>query len=456
MIFEAENAEKNSVPAGDAPEKRAIDLSFAESGGLAPYKDGRIWTDVFLKALEEYSEIFIPAGKYYIDRSLVVRSGTRIYADRHAEIIRMKGVKTLLLRNESVIDGSDSRIADDAPCDRDISVCGGIWGEENDGRTEYGLSGCYDDDNSMNGVCACFLFSGVRGLTLKNLVFRSTGGFACQLGRIDGLSVENLRFESCYADGLHINGNVKNGTVKNLYGHTEDDLIALNAYDWDNSSINFGSIENLTVDGVMSDREENSHKSFRILPGVYRYRNGEKEDCCIRNLVIRNVSGITAFKMYLQTPAYAGHPERDIGVGRIENAVFENIETDTSSPVDMQPNYVSGDPVTGCFAAFEIGSDVKNLRFENVRVRLDREKYPNSYFMLAGPKSQYYPDRGLELFDPYVSCTVEGVVYRNVFINGCPVNDLSGYIKTVEFDSLYPSELPFGKGKIISVSKDEG
>ena len=42
MIFEAENAGKNSVPAGDAPKKRAIDLSFAESGGLAPYKDGRI------------------------------------------------------------------------------------------------------------------------------------------------------------------------------------------------------------------------------------------------------------------------------------------------------------------------------------------------------------------------------------------------------------------------------
>lgn len=49
---------------------------------------------------------------------------------------------------------------------------------------------------------------------------------------------------------MHVNGGVKNGVIKNLSGHTEDDLIALNAYDWDNSSINFGAIENLTVEGV--------------------------------------------------------------------------------------------------------------------------------------------------------------------------------------------------------------
>lgn len=455
MISQTDNSVNNSCSRCEAEVRKGrLDLSSIDVGSLAPYKDGRIWTDVFCDALKCYSEIIIPAGKYYIGRSLVVSSGTTIIADRNAEIIRIRGVKTLLLRNESVIDGTDSRIEDNAPCDSDITICGGIWGEENDGRTEYGLSGCYDEENSLSGVCACFLFSGVRGLTLKDIVFRSTGGFACQIGRINGLSVENLRFENCYADGLHINGNVKNGTIRNLYGHTEDDLIALNAYDWDNSSINFGCIENLTIDGVRSDCSADSHKSFRILPGIYSYKNGEKEDCCIRNITIRNVSGVTAFKMYLQTPAYTGRPERDIGVGRIENIAFENIETDTTSPVDKQQNFMSSDPVTGNFAAFEIGSDVKKLRFDNVRVRLDRKTFPNSYFMTVGPKSQYYPDIKLELFDPYVSCTVDGVVYKNVFVNDIPIDDLSEYIKPVEFPPLYPSGLPFGSGKIISVSKE--
>ena len=70
------------------------------------YKDGKIWTEAFCRALREYAEIYISAGKYYIDRSLTVPSDTRIVADEHAEIILIKGTKTLLLRNENVIDGS--------------------------------------------------------------------------------------------------------------------------------------------------------------------------------------------------------------------------------------------------------------------------------------------------------------------------------------------------------------
>lgn len=421
----------------------------------APYKDGKIVSDALSRALKTYSEIYIPAGKYYIDRSLIVPSDTKIYADEHAEIILIKGVKTLLLRNENVIDGSDNAISEDAPCDKNIAICGGVWGEENKERLGYGASGRFDENDTFHGVSTCFLFSGVRGLTLKNLTFRSTAGFACQIGRVSDFAIENIRFENCFADGLHVNGGVKNGVIKNLSGHTEDDLIALNAYDWDNSSINFGAIENLEVDGVHSESGINAHKSFRIQPGVYPYQSGEKEDCYIKNLTVKNVSGVTTFKMYLQTSAYTDFPEKEIGVGRIENAVFENISADTVSPVDKQPNYLNGNPVTGNFATFEIGSNVKNLRLINVNAKLNREKYPNSYFMTVGPKSQYIAEKKLELFDPYVSCTAENITYKNIRINNRLTDDLSVYVKVVEFDRLYPSKLPFGKGKIVSIEREK-
>lgn len=432
--------------------KNIIDYSYLLK---TSYKNGFIWSEAFNEALTCGGEIYIPKGIYYIDKPLILKSGTSIVADEKAEIILIKGVKTLLLRNKNVIIGSDVKIADDAPVDDDITVCGGVWAEENVERLGYGASGCFDENDSFKGVSTCFLFSGVNNLTLKNIVFRSTAGFACQIGRINGFLIENIVFENCFADGLHVNGGVRNGVIKNLSGYTEDDLIALNAYDWDNSTINFGCIENIVVDGVKSVNGASAHKSFRIQPGVYPYKNGEKEDCYIKNLTVRNVSGVTTFKMYLQTPAYTELPEKNVGVGRIENVCFENITADTTSPLDKQPNYLNGDRVAGNFATFEIGSNLKNMRLCNVSVKLDKQKYPCSYLITVGPKSQFIKEKHLELFDPYVFATAENITYDKIFINGEEIDDLSPFIKQVEFDNLYPSALPFGKGKIISVSKEK-
>lgn len=434
---------------------KKINLSELEYLAVTPYKNGKIWSEAFSFALKNYEDIIIPAGKYYVDKSLVVPQNRGIIADENAEIILIKGVKSLLLRNENVIDGSDKPIPKTAVKDENISITGGIWGEENDERLGYGKSGCFDENNSMAGVSTCFLLSNVKNLTLKNLTFRHTAGFAIQMGNISNFAVENICFDVCYADGLHINGGTENGTVKNLYGHTEDDLIALNAYDWDNSSINFGKIENLVVDGVKCDVGGNVHKSIRIQPGIYPYKSGEKEDCFVKNLTIKNVSGVACFKMYLQTPAYTTFPEKNVGVGRMENILFENISADTSEPVDKQPNYLSGNTVTGNFATFEIGSDVKNLTFNNVKTVLNKAKYPNSYFIAVGPKTQYIAEKKLELFDPYVCCTIQRINFENVYINNEKKDDLTGFIKEISYDNLYPSALPFGKGKIISVSKEK-
>lgn len=434
---------------------KKINLSELEYLAVTPYKNGKIWSEAFSFALKNYEDIIIPAGKYYVDKSLVVPQNREIIADENAEIILIKGVKSLLLRNENVIDGSDKPIPKTAIKDENISITGGIWGEENDERLGYGKSGCFDENNSMVGVSTCFLLSNVKNLTLKNLTFRHTAGFAIQMGNISNFAVENICFDVCYADGLHINGGTENGTVKNLYGHTEDDLIALNAYDWDNSSINFGKIENLVVDGVKCDVGGNVHKSIRIQPGIYPYKSGEKEDCFVKNLTIKNVSGVACFKMYLQTPAYTTFPEKNVGVGRMENILFENISADTSEPVDKQPNYLSGNTVTGNFATFEIGSDVKNLTFNNVKTVLNKAKYPNSYFIAVGPKTQYIAEKKLELFDPYVCCTIQKINFENVYINNEKKDDLTGFIKEISYDNLYPSALPFGKGKIISVSNEK-
>lgn len=430
-------------------------VNVTDFSGLAvkTYKEGKIWTEAFAKAFACGGEIRIPAGRYYIDKSLIVKSETKIIAEKGAEIILVKGVKTLLLRNERVADGSDYPVPEGFKRNENVHIEGGTWGEENTERLGYGKSGCFDEENSVKGVSACFLFCNVNNLTLKNLTFCSTAGFAVQTGEICGFNIENIQFNGCFADGLHVNGNVKNGKITNLHGHTEDDLIALNMYDWDNSSINFGGLENVVVDGIYPEGGENAHKSVRIQPGIYRYKDGSYADCYVKNLTIRNVCGITSFKMYLQTPAYTDKPEKEIGVGRIENVIFENISADTREPVDKQRNYLNSDPVTGCFATFEIGSNVNGMKLINVKTRLDKEKYPYSYLITVGPKSCYISEKGLELFDPYVRCKAEGLSYENVFINGKRQEDISPFVKEVSFDTLYPSKLPFGSGKIGDIKK---
>ena len=52
---------------GTGVKNKKIDLSCIRSDGFALYKDGKIWTEAFCRALNEYAEIYIPAGKYYIE-----------------------------------------------------------------------------------------------------------------------------------------------------------------------------------------------------------------------------------------------------------------------------------------------------------------------------------------------------------------------------------------------------
>ena len=85
-----------------------------------------------------------------------------------------------------------------------------------------------------------------------------------------------------------------------------DDLVALNAYDWLNSSVNFGpqryilceDLELVRLPGV------SAYPAIRIQPAKYRYADGSIVDCAISDVIFRRVKGITTYKMYLQTPRY--------------------------------------------------------------------------------------------------------------------------------------------------------
>ena len=411
-----------------------------------------VWTAAFRTALNEHQTVRIPKKEtpYWIDGTVTVPSNRKIIAEDGAVIKQMKDVKVLMLRNEHTADGTHAPIPTGRR-DSNITIIGGRWEESYTHRAGYGYSGMYDENRSFFGVSTCMLFNNVEHVTLKDMQFAHTAGFSAQFGDISDLFAENITFDTCYADGLHVNGNTERIWLRNLSGQVGDDLVALNMYDWQNSSVNFGPLKTALVENGHS---ESGYRAIRIEPGTYFYDDGSSVDCALENAIIRNVDGVEVFKMYYQTPVYSyatGEPEKG-DVGSVNNVYFEDIDLDLTAPIDKFHEYMTGDPVRGKFGAIEICAKVGRITFENLLVTLHRDTFPLSYFILVGPKSIKHDDK--EIFDPYVSGTVEELVLANVTVNGAPLTqeNASEYIETVSFDDLYGDGKACGKGEIKKIT----
>lgn len=417
-------------------------------------EENEIWTKAFQTAINENRHVIIPPSDkpYCIDNTITVPSDTYIEALDGAVIRLKKGTKTLLLRNLNNEDGTHKKETFAHP-DTNIHISGGIWEEERDGRADYGTAGMYDEQRSYFGVYTCMLFNNVKNLILENMTLSHTGGFAFQIGNVKNIVVENIEFISCFADGVHINGNTENAYIHNIRGEVGDDLVALNMYDWQSSSINFGPAKTIWCE-KLNLYKTSRYKAMRLLPGIYRYDDGSLVDCSLSDTVIKNVKGINTFKLYFQSPRYNVEQQREHGnTGSGDNIYFEDIDIDLYQPVDMLKDYMESNPVTGSIAGFELGANIGNLYFENINVKLYKDKYPMSFFICAGPKS--VRDGKIEIFDPEINSTVENLYIKNISVNSGDTNDAKSHIHTITFDDIYGDGTATGKGVIKNIISNE-
>lgn len=410
-----------------------------------------VWTEALQRALNEHEVVIIPksSAPYIIDNTVVIPSNRRIIADDGARILLAEGTPFLMMRNSNTEDGTHKKIT--APRNENITIEGGIWEEWCPHRMGYRRSGKYDDSSEFLGVSTCMLFENISFLTLKNMTFRNCGGFALQLGELSNVIIEKIRFESCFADGIHVNGNVKNIWISDVSGEVGDDLVAFNMFDWQNSSVNFGPCQNVICEDL--ELSESSHyKALRIEPGMYTFDNGETVDCSLTNAVFRRISGIKTFKLYCQTPVYyPNNGPEPTGVGGGDNIIFEDIKIDLDAPIDLLKEYVESDKIKGTFAGFELGLNANNIYFRNIDIKLYKEKYPLSYLVCIGPKSVRFENGG-EVFDPYLSSTVKNIYFENITVNGEHPDDIKKYVKEIEFDALYDDIPSTGRGKIENIT----
>ena len=263
----------------------AVDLTdYAPQGG--------VWTEALAQALREHQVVRIPDAEepYWINGTVPIPSDRHIVAGKNAVIRLAEGTSVLLFRNERTADGTHAPIRG-IPRDRNITVEGGIWEDCCTKRMGYGKSGRYGDAEGFYGVSALMLFENLDRLTLRNMTFRRCGAFAVQLGEIRNVIAEDIRFESCFADGLHFNGNTENVHVCRISGQVGDDLVAINPYDWQNSSINFGPFRNLLCEDLTLAPNSRYH-ALRIEPGIYTFDDGSRVDCSVTDMVFRRIENL--------------------------------------------------------------------------------------------------------------------------------------------------------------------
>ncbi len=408
-----------------------------------------VWTDAFRAAVREHEVVRFPPGTYWMDGVVVLPSNRRIEATG-ATVKLLSPVNTVLLRNEHAQDGTLAPV-DSAARDENIAVVGGRWEDWSERRAGYGRTGRFnaglrEKGTNFYGVSSLVYFGNVRGVTLQGVTFARVGAFAFQAGDVEDLLCDDIAFDGCFADGLHINGGCRNVHVRNVRGEVGDDLVALNLYDWQNSSVNFGPMDTVLCEDIAFTA---GYPAFRMLPAIYTYRDGSTVDCALRNAVIRRVKGVSTYKMYLQTPPYivGTAPERG-APGSGENIWFEDLDIDLDRPVDPFPEYLDGDSVRGHFAAFEIGANVKDVHLRNVRLKMHADRYPLSHLVSVGPKSILVPARKgkakSEIFDPYVSCHVDEISIEGLEVTG----ELREAVHCTSFNDVNGDGRSSGAGKV--------
>lgn len=420
--------------------------------------EGTIWTQALQLALDDHQTVIIDPSDdvYFLDSTVVIPSNRKIEA--MGAIIRLTAdCELLMLRNEHTKDGTHMPI-DRADADKNIFIHGGRWEESHTRRAGYGKSGRYtprmenDRERPFYGVSTCMLFNNVENLMLSDMTFVKTAGFAVQIGDLSNGVFENISFEHCFADGLHINGGSENLLISDIQGEVGDDLVALNAYDWQNSSVNFGAIKTVFCKNLHLSKTSR-YKAIRMEPGVYRYDDGSKIDCGLFDIIMKNVQGIRTFKMYMQTPPYALGEEPEWGeLGSLNHIFFEDIAVDLCAPIDNFGSYQTEDPQRGAFGAFELNAKIGYLSFENIVLTLYPEKWKYGYLLTMGPKSLYA--NGKEYFDPYFSGFAETLEFKNIRVCGTNFENPLSLIKEVSFEDINGDGNSTGKGTINAVIWD--
>ncbi|MCP4166712.1 MAG: hypothetical protein GY759_12585 [Chloroflexi bacterium] len=441
---------------------------------------GSIWSDVIERCLKEHGCAYVPkiSTPIYIDRPIVLRSGNRLIVHPETEIrLKVGAVGTCMVRNSQVVLSQDRPVQLCRGADEDIFIEGGIWCDQNnEGR---GRGGEYDQKSSVPGSMGMFLFHNVSRVVVRNVIFRDCSAFAVQIGNATDYIIEDITFDET-ADGIHVEGPSQRGIIRHIHGKTNDDAVALNAWDWQIGSITFGPITDVLVEDIEM-QPGYTWSELRLLPGTKIFSSGETLDCDIRRCIFRNIRGIHTFKMYDQPNI--GNPEEDFAdpIGKMSDLFFSDIVVDGIHKSEYYD--LSSDGVLDICADID-GISIRDVRFNYIPGQSDMAPYlvsvgPKSLTWHREPSSEsgscWRPsvkgiaedDEWVDVFNPNANPVVKGLVVKEIDIPDqsnpdtyVPHADLAALIheRRLTPNPDFPNTMPrggTGSGKVLTWTLDE-
>lgn len=268
---------------------------------------------------------FIKPGVYLTDRTLIIRSNTRLWIGPGVTIKLADNSNCNLFQNESFSNKKDNP-------DERIEIFG-------PGTLDF--NGVNQKTSGLSHMCSI----------LKNISNLQIGGglkvinankYAWLVAKVNNFTVDGLTFDT-FSDGLHCQPPIKNAYIRNLKGKTGDDMLAFTIGDYVNYDISEpGDFTNIDVAGLFCEDALCAVKITGNATGIFDNFNisgvyGRTQHAVIRiwgdsNLLSTVVKNISVSDVHANPSS--GYPvfdidDRNFASGKygveIYSAVFRNI-----------------------------------------------------------------------------------------------------------------------------------
>lgn len=398
---------------------------------------------VINNALSLYSRVKIPYIEegIVLDRPILLNSGNRLSVDPATRITLSEEAGGCMIRNKNIRTGREKEMHLTDP-DENMLLEGGIWENGGFGISSEDLN--LETERCKGAILGVIFFCNAVHFTVRNITVRRCPFYGILIAGAEHFVLENIRFDPQNKDGIHINGPTGYGHIRKISGQAGDDFLALNAWDWDSSAVTFGPIHHILAEDLNCTDDE-----LRLLPGRKRYPDGTLTDCPISDCCFREITGIRCFKLYQQPNCHNKEMKKndrsDIP-GTIERVLFRDI---IFSFINKE-----GFGEIEAKALFEIGSDVKEIRFQKIQVSASEEQMKKNGIRLCevGPKSSTWtkgdpdPDTWAEIFDPDLICEAEDLLFENVIFAGKKPTDENTVVNAhrLSVNPDYPRTIPKG------------
>jgi len=260
-------------------------------------------TSYIQSLLDKHGEIRVPEGIYMIDEPLVIGDDTHLILTDKTVFKLSDGANCQIMINEGLA----------KKYNKNITIEGGIFDGNNVNQVRHVQDFAEPltafDPDFYYGIMLRFV--GMENFVMKNLTLKDPESYPVQISMVRNFTVENITFDynmlRTNMDGIHINGPAENGRICNIFGSTNDDMVALNCDDCYETEITHGPINNIYVDNLHAD---NGYTAVRLLScgsplsnvtvknvfGKYRYNavsfthhRVHEGECSLDNVHVENV-----------------------------------------------------------------------------------------------------------------------------------------------------------------------